>query len=489
MSSLWLTLIFSFQWKERGIFTNYTTLAGHTYEKSKESTGSRGRPKKELVTSLIVLSLTNWSFVNEGTQNEDQVFRPMTSKDVFVQLKLSSTVFESERSQNSAENSTPGGDSYFFDKHGLSIRYPALVSLLSDPMFVGQFMQELKIRYEKDTKHILGTPTSQNLQQNEHQRLEGFERSARPLAHHYAADLQHESGYLSQSSPLLHRPLTSQGLHSESGLSNQFSSPYYGSRSECQYGSEQPLNQQLVPPPPPPPPSMSGLHLNYSAIGVPMSTYNDERNYYQQQQHQQQQRLVYRSSAASSKEGTPNDTMNAAVATAAVAAVADGDAVSAGTPRLPLEKKKTRAKRAAAVAAARQISDSREDPIVTKKKRGSQVPLLDLDEDLEDLEDENEREESVDYDSDELSLLDISVDDKKLKDAKEHFGEKKKQDTHTSEANKSARGRQESAGEEEEREESSKTPPGQTGASYKGSLEQLIPTAEQGLKRRGPKKN
>ena len=99
-----------------------------------------------------------------------------------------------------------------------------------------------------------------------------------------------------------------------------------------------------------------------------MSTYNDERNYYQQQQHQQQQRLVYRSSAASSKEGTPNDTMNAAVATAAVAAVADGDAVSAGTPRLPLEKKKTRAKRAAAVAAARQISDSREDPIVTNKK-------------------------------------------------------------------------------------------------------------------------
>ena len=168
----------------------------------------------------------------------------------------------------------------------------------------------------------------------------------------------------------------------------------------------------------------------------------------------------------------------AAVAVAAAAASGDAaDAVGTETPKHPLEKKKPRVKRAAAVAAALQISDSREDSIVSKKKRGSQVPLPDLDDDLECLEEEeeeeeNEQEESCDYDSDNLSL----------------FSEKKKQSSHTSETTKFARGRKESEGEEE-KAGSSKTPPDQTGTSYKGSLEHLIPTAEQGLKRRGPKKN
>ena len=211
-----------------------------------------------------------------------------------------------------------------------------------------------------------------------------------------------------------------------------------------------------------------------------MPSYNDERNYYQQQQHQQQW-SVYRISAVPTKEGIPDDAVSAPVVT--------GDAASAETPKLPLEKKKTRAKRAAAVAAAMQISDCREESIVTKKKRGSQVPLPDLDDDLEGLEEENEAEESVDYDSDDLSLLDISMDDKRVKETKEQLAEKKKPDGHTAETIRTARGRKPSAGGEEEREELAKTPPGQTGASYKGSLEQLIPTAEQGLKRRGPKKN
>ena len=105
------------------------------------------------------------------------------------------------------------------------------------------------------------------------------------------------------------------------------------------------------------------------------------------------------------------------------------------------------------------------------------------------MEEENEAEESVDYDSDDLSLLDISMDDKRVKETKEQLAEKKKPDGHTAETIRTARGRKPSAGGEEEREELAKTPPGQTGASYKGSLEQLIPTAEQGLKRRGPKKN
>ena len=113
--------------------------------------------------------------------------------------------------------------------------------------------------------------------------------------------------------------------------------------------------------------------------------------------------------------------------------------------------------------------------------------MPDLDEELEEcLEEENEEEESADYDSDDISLLDISVDSKRTKASKDKFAEKNKQESHATDT--VSGGRKESAGEEN-KVELAKTPPEQIGTAYKGSLENLIPTAEQGLKRRVPKKN
>jgi len=105
----------------------------------------------------VVLSVSNWRFVRDAIQAGLRDFKPVTPQDFDVSIKISSTLFK-----------TPDRGWPFFDKHGLTVGYPAMVSLLSDPLFHNSFLKPLKAKYEQDVERpIMASPACfQQLQEN-----------------------------------------------------------------------------------------------------------------------------------------------------------------------------------------------------------------------------------------------------------------------------------------------------------------------------------
>lgn len=134
-----------FQWEDRGPYHHYHVLGVHQFEASgptgKEGAGGRGRPKKENHVSEVVLSVSNWRFVRDCIHGGLTEFKPVTEQDVDVSIKMSSSVFK---------NTEKYSQWPFFDKHGLTVTYPALVSLLSDFGFQESLMAPLVKKYEQD---------------------------------------------------------------------------------------------------------------------------------------------------------------------------------------------------------------------------------------------------------------------------------------------------------------------------------------------------
>ena len=143
---------FLFQWQEVGPCHHYEPLSSHSYEKNVavQSGNARGRPKKEVVTSKIILAISNWVFIRNQTQAPTEELRPLTPADFDISIKLSSTVFRVGRNAPSAENQVTDNLSIFFDKNGLTVSYLALQSLLEDRAFTQEFMSGLKRRYDQD---------------------------------------------------------------------------------------------------------------------------------------------------------------------------------------------------------------------------------------------------------------------------------------------------------------------------------------------------
>jgi len=51
----------------------------------------------ELITSQLVLNISNWGFVRDLTQSKKKSFVPCSVHDVHVAIKLSSSAFKSSR--------------------------------------------------------------------------------------------------------------------------------------------------------------------------------------------------------------------------------------------------------------------------------------------------------------------------------------------------------------------------------------------------------
>lgn len=79
-------------------------------------------------------------------QSELREFRPTTSSDFDVSIKLSSTVFK---------NPDKTSEWPFFDKNGLTVSYPAMISLLMDSRLEEDFMKPLRYKYEQELQRSL----------------------------------------------------------------------------------------------------------------------------------------------------------------------------------------------------------------------------------------------------------------------------------------------------------------------------------------------
>lgn len=145
-----------FQWEDRGPYHDYHVLGVHHFETTgpigKEGAG-RGRPKKESHVSEIVLSVSNWRFVRDCIHGGLTEFKPVTEQDVDVSIKMSSTVFK---------NTEKYSQWPFFDKNGLTVTYPAMVSLLSDFGFHESLMTPLMKKYEQDLNRPILSETFQS---------------------------------------------------------------------------------------------------------------------------------------------------------------------------------------------------------------------------------------------------------------------------------------------------------------------------------------
>lgn len=134
------------QWAERGPYHHYEVLGSHSFESSgsagRENAG-RGRPKKELIDSEIVLSLSNWRFVRDALQEGLSEFKPVTVQDIDVSIKMSCSLYRNPERQSEWP---------YFDKHGLTIGFTALMSLISDPQFHKSLLTPLKEKYEEDVR-------------------------------------------------------------------------------------------------------------------------------------------------------------------------------------------------------------------------------------------------------------------------------------------------------------------------------------------------
>lgn len=93
-----------------------------------------------------MLSLSNWRFVRDALQSELREFKPTAASDFDVSIKMSSTLFKSPDRLSEWP---------FFDKNGLTVSYPAMVSLLLDPLFQEKFLKPLKSKYEQELNRPL----------------------------------------------------------------------------------------------------------------------------------------------------------------------------------------------------------------------------------------------------------------------------------------------------------------------------------------------
>lgn len=146
----------------RSHIANYSILSEHHFERSisgyrgltKKTTGGAGTglDKIENHKTEVVLSLTNWWFVNKY-KNHDKPIQ-VEPKDLHATIKIASTIFAPPGAEiktpllDDDENSRR--DSLFFDRSGLIVSYPIMIGLLSDRAFHA-FVAEVCARYKDET--------------------------------------------------------------------------------------------------------------------------------------------------------------------------------------------------------------------------------------------------------------------------------------------------------------------------------------------------
>ena len=136
---------------------HYSILSEYRFEKlslgnnSKTGGATRKGPgeptkwKMEEHQTQVVLSLTNWWFVNKN-KNFDRPIR-LEPKDLHVTLKISSTVFAPPGApiNLAPQNEASRRSNLFFDRSGLILSFPVMMGLLNDTnfeAFVNKVFQE-----------------------------------------------------------------------------------------------------------------------------------------------------------------------------------------------------------------------------------------------------------------------------------------------------------------------------------------------------------
>jgi len=465
---------FFLQWESRNHYSHYEVLSSHQvekFERDQDQQQKRKSAKKkapvELITSQLVLNISNWGFVRDLTQAKTNKFVPCSVLDVNVAFKLSSTVFKSQRQ---------GGEpsDFHFDRNGAVLPFAAFISLIKDVKFTSDFMTCMKEKYEKEQgKRIVSGFAARNQPDEEEGAAAAAAENVRlpcpTTARQNLASLFEE---LRDLSPV---PTNrDQSLQQQQQQQQQQLSEYNQPLASTSY-----FNQ---PPPPPPPPS-------------------DYWNSQHQQHYFYSGQPVYAQSHQANALSHPPAPQRAAPA-----------AGSAGTA-IQEPANKPRTKRAAALVASLSISqtsrdqmDNPGDEIKAKKKKGSQVRLPPTPEDdegrsnndlscTEKLFERDEDEEAEEEDDDD--------DDDDDEAQSRRFGRPRRQDQ-TAEASPRSTGSKldrelmaiaSSVDSTEafcdgilaiDGESGNSTPRGQVGSNYSGS--QIIPgqTKKSG---RGPKKH
>lgn len=106
--------------------------------------------KQEVVTSQLILNISNWGFVRDLTQQRSSRFIPCSVQDVHIAIKLSSNVFKPIRNNDDDLDSDQRED-FYFDKNGAILPFAAFISLMKDASFTGEFMREVKAKHDADT--------------------------------------------------------------------------------------------------------------------------------------------------------------------------------------------------------------------------------------------------------------------------------------------------------------------------------------------------
>lgn len=106
--------------------------------------------KQEVVTSQLILNISNWGFVRDLTQQRSNRFIPCSVQDVHIAIKLSSNVFKPIRN-NDNDLDPDQREEFYFDKNGAILPFAAFISLMKDASFTGEFMKEVKAKYDADT--------------------------------------------------------------------------------------------------------------------------------------------------------------------------------------------------------------------------------------------------------------------------------------------------------------------------------------------------
>jgi hypothetical protein len=349
-------LSFFFQWQEVGPCHHYEPLSSHSFEKSQVGEGARGRPKKEIVTSSVVLTISNWVCIRDQTQNPTEQFRPLTPADFDVSIKLSSTVFQSVKTDAAVGNKSSDGVNIFFDRNGMTVSYLAFRSLLEDAHFTKEFMPALKARYDQELETTTGaratlppTPQQQHQQPRE-QSLQPYylPGQQQQQQHSYSSEFSNNTYYYGANripDPSISAP----------GPETRGSFDYMRASQEG----------YLMPPPPPPPPA--GVQ-GYGPI-----------HYSQQQQQHWQNSLPPAPASATGKNNKHYESKDRVVKKSFAA-----EAVAAALG-LPGEESR------------REICDNSRDEleegVVAKKKKASSIPLPllgELDDDDDDDDDDDE---------------------------------------------------------------------------------------------------